>query len=128
MLVVAIDLGTYSVKFLTSKVERKKTVHQSIREVVIDWEEFNIKDDFALWDLQLKIVREFLDEIGDEYRIILNAPSDLFTNRFTEVPVKNKKKAQMMIPFKLEEELPFTMSEAHLGMVLHPQKTQQKLL
>lgn len=122
MLIISIDLGCYSVKFITSKIMRKTITHQSSSEVVIDLDELNIQDEFALWELQFNIVRNFLANINEEYRLILNAPSDLFTTRFVQVPVTNRKKAQLMIPFQLEEDLPYGLSQAHMGMILHPQK------
>ena len=97
-------------------------MHQSMREVVIDMDELNIQDEFALWELQFSIVKDFLENVEEEYRLIINAPNDLFTTRFVQVPVTNRKKAQLMVPFQLEEDLPYTISQAHMAMVLHPQK------
>lgn len=128
MLIISIDVGSYSVKFISSKVIRKKITHQSLREIVIDADELNIKDEYALWDLQFSIVSDYLSNIQEEYRLILNAPSELFTTRFVSVPVANRKKAQLMIPFKLEEDLPFTNSQAHMSMVLHAQKKSTNAL
>ena len=128
MLIISIDLGSYSVKFITSKIVRKVVTHQSLREVVIDQDELNINDEHALWELQFNIIKEFLDNVEEEYRLIINAPSDLFTTRFTQVPVANRKKAQLMVPFQLEEDLPYTTSQAHMAMVLHQQKKYTEAL
>lgn len=118
MLVIAVDLGTYSIKFLASKIERGKVVHEFWRESIIDMDEIDVTDEHSLMDLKMKMTSEFLATIEDEYKLIMLAPGGMFTTRFISVPVKNKNKAKMMVPFKMEEDLPFTLSEAHYGMTM----------
>lgn len=122
MLIVAADLGSYSVKFIVSKVDKKKITHHSISEEVIDYDSFEESVENPIWEAQFKIIEEFLSQLPEEYKLVLNAPSHIFTDRFTSVPVGSLKKARLMIPFSLEEELPFSISQTHMGMVLENKK------
>lgn len=123
MLIVAADLGSYSVKFIVSKVERKEVTHLSITEEVINYEDLEELSDNPLWEIQFEIIHKFLEQLPEEFKLIINAPNDLFTDRFTTVPIGNRKKATLMIPFSLEEELPFSISETHMSMSLECHKT-----
>ena len=113
MLNIAIDLGSFSVKALFFKVEKRKVKYLGSSETIIDRDEFNIFDENALNDLQLKIVKEIILKQEDEYSLILNSPSDLLTSRILELPVNNRKKANLMLPFQLETDLPYSLSSCH---------------
>lgn len=112
---ISIDLGSYSVKFLHFSFEKGKAVFTSSKEVVLDTDQFDVTSKQILLDLQLKIVQEYITELDDEFRIVMNSPSDFSTTRFLSLPVKNKKKAQLMIPFQLEEDVPYSLSTSHLS-------------
>lgn len=120
MQIVSVDIGSYSIKMLTFKVDKNKIVYDYAKEVVIDTDEYNIVADHIEWDLQLKIISEFIQSLDEEVRLIINAPNEILSTRYITLPIKNKKKASLMIPFQLEEDIPFTLSDAHFGAVLHP--------
>lgn len=128
MLIVAADLGSYSVKFIVSKVDRKKIVHHTISEEVIDYDSLEDQNENPLWEKQFEIIKEFISKLPEGYKLIINAPGHLFTDRFTSVPITNRKKATLMIPFSLEEELPFALSETHIGMTLTSLKKSTEAL
>ncbi len=123
MLNISINIGSYSIKFLTFKVERKKIIYQNSKEVILDSDEFNILEDDIVLDLQMKIISDFLEEIEDEYKVILNASNEIINERFIELPIKNKKKANLMLPFQLEEDIPYSLSECKISNTLELTKT-----
>jgi general secretion pathway protein L len=123
---ISIDVGTYSLKILVSKLERSKLSHQQFLEIPLDYDQIDVTDPHGLWTLQLDTIAEFLKEINEEYRLVFNAPMDMMTFRMTSLPVNSLKKAQMMLPFKVEEDLPFSMSEAHYDALYKVGKTETK--
>ncbi len=115
MQVISIDIGTYSVKFLKFRVERNKIVYDNAREVVNDIGEQALTNQAQDQFPQLDIVQSYLSEIQGEYRVIFHAPTEMLTTRFLNLPVNNRKKAQLMIPFQLEEDIPYGMGQAHIA-------------
>jgi len=115
MINIAIDIGSYSIKFLTFKVDKKSVSLISSKEVILDTDEYNTSEEQIVLGLQLKIISNFLSEIKDEYKLILNTPTDLISTRFIEIPIKDKKKALQMLPYQLEEEIPYSLSESHIS-------------
>lgn len=120
MLNIAINIGSYSVKFFNFTTDRKKITYLSSREVVLDSDEYNIMEENIVLDLQMNIISQYLSEIDEEFKIILNISNELITERFLEIPIKNKKKAQLMLPFQLEEDIPFSLAQCHLSSTLEP--------
>jgi general secretion pathway protein L len=112
MNILAIDLGTYAVKYAYCVLEKKQIILQSQGLVVIDEIRKDLPEDLSLEEIQLDIVKNFVTEFPDS-KIITHIPVDMITTRYLSLPVNNKKKAQLMIPFQLDENLPFPVSEAH---------------
>ncbi len=110
MLGIAIENGTYSVKFLTYKLERKKVVLLKTDEIVID--DISTEDN-DIWKTQFQIIKEYLSHIEVEYQVILTLPGEIISHRFITLPVKNKRKAMMMLPFQIEEDIPNSLSLSH---------------
>ncbi|MDA9793308.1 pilus assembly protein PilM [Bacteriovoracaceae bacterium] len=110
MHVISIDIGTYSVKFVESNIDKKKITHFGMREIVLS-QYHDQYPDLSTHDLQLKVTSKYLNEVEDEVKIIFQAPNTILTNRFLELPVKNKKKAELMIPFQLEENIPYLIND-----------------
>jgi general secretion pathway protein L len=123
---ISINIGTYSIKFLNFTLDKKKVVFKACKEVVMDSDEFNVMESDVVTDLQFNIIADYLKEIETDYRLILNTPSELITERILNLPVKNKKKAQLMIPFQLEEDIPFSLSDVHMAssMQIHKESTR----
>lgn len=112
MHIISIDIGTYSVKFLESKIEKKQVTHFGMREIVLS----QFKEQYPeleTEELQLKIIEKYLSEVEDEVKIIYQVSNNILTNRFLDLPLKNKKKAELMIPFQLEEDIPFLLKDIH---------------
>ena len=112
MNILAIDLGTYAVKYAFCAIEKKQIIVQSQGLVVIDEIRKDLGEDLSLEEIQLDIVKNFVEEFPDT-KIITHIPVDMITTRYLSLPVNNKKKAELMIPFQLDENLPFPVSEAH---------------
>jgi Tfp pilus assembly PilM family ATPase len=128
MHVLAIDIGTYSVKYISSFVDRRKVTHVDMSEVLIS-DYLSETPELELQDVQLNIVKEILDSIArPETRIVYQANNEFMTTRFLTLPVKKKKKAELMLPFQLEEDIPYALSEIHYAYRLEGQKTQHTAL
>lgn len=128
MLNIAIDLGSYSIKILTFTVDKKRVNYINSNEIILDKDQFDIMEEHALLDLQLKQITEFLSEQDQEYNLILNTPTDMLTSRILDLPVNNRKKANLMLPFQLETDLPYSLSECHYASSLEIGKQSSSAL
>jgi len=128
MHVLAIDVGTYSVKYISSFVEKRRVNHVEMSEVILH-DYMNDHTDLSSIEAQASIVKELIDTIArSDTRVIFQADNEMFTNRFLTLPVKSKKKAELMLPFQLEEDIPFALSEIHYGHRMESAKTQHMAL
>lgn len=128
MHVLAIDVGSYSIKYVSSHVERKTVTHQEMSEIILQGYMAE-KPEMTLADAQLEVLREILDtQARPDSRIIYQAPQDMMTTRFLTLPVKSAKKANLMLPFQLEEDIPYALSEVHFAYRLEGQKSQHLAL
>lgn len=124
MLGISVELGTYSIKFLNYQVD-KKTIHLlSTDEIVMDRKELinnndGNKEETLFWAEQLKLVQEYLTEIKSDFILLLNIPSEIVSSRYIDFPIKNKKKAALMLPFQIEEDLPYSLSDCHWAESLY---------
>lgn len=124
MHVLAIDVGSYSVKYVSSFVDKR-------RASLVDMSEINLRDYLndheGLTPLlgQISIVNEIIDSVArPDTRIIFQCENEMMTTRFLTLPVKSKKKAELMLPFQLEEDIPYALSEIHYAYRLESQKNQ----
>lgn len=128
MHVLSIDTGTYSVKYISSFVDRRKISHVEMSEIIVQ-DYMNDHPDLSQEDAINSIVQEIIDSTArPETRIIYQMSSQVMTTRFLTLPVKSKKKAELMLPFQLEEDIPFSLSEIHYGYRLEKQATQHTAL
>ena len=133
MEVAFIELGSYSVKFLRGTVERKTVQYFDFCEKILDGPSLNhtnetgetnqddnynndtIKIEFVE-EMQFKLIEKYLQQFPSIEKTIINLPSYYSTLRFINLPVKNKKKIEQIIPFQLEDELPYPLTDAHLAL------------
>jgi general secretion pathway protein L len=116
MHIISIDLGRYSIKFLECVVDRKSSTHVAMKEVVLD-QYYENNDNINIEDLQnsqFEIIKKYLNDIPGNYKLIFQIPNTIHTTRLLDIPIKNKTKAEQMIPFQLEEDIPFSLSESHI--------------
>lgn len=129
MHVLAIDAGTYSIKYLSSFIDKRKAVHVEMREHNI-LEELEENPHWGTLEAAAKqIIQRIVEETArPDTRIVLHVPPESVTTRFLTLPVKNRKKAEMMIPFQLEEDIPFALSDSHFSWTIESGKTQSLAL
>jgi general secretion pathway protein L len=128
MHVLAIDVGSYSVKYLSSFVDRRKISHVDMSEIVIR-DYMNDHPDLSREDAQASIIQDVIDSVArPDTKIVYQLDNQMITTRFLTLPVKSKKKADMMLPFQLEEDIPYSLNEIHYAYRMEGQKTQHTAL
>lgn len=112
MNLLAIDLGSYAVKYAFCSLEKKRMVVHSHGLVVIDEIKKDLPEDATQEMIELEVMKRFVEDFPNS-KIITHVPVELITTRYLSLPVNNKKKAELMIPFQLDENLPFSIQDAH---------------
>jgi len=113
-----IDLGSYSVKFFETMGDRKQVIHRASHEVVID----EVRSRYVglnLQEIQIEIIHNYLKARNYEEKINILLPDEQVTNRYIDLPVSNRKKAEQMIPFQIDENLPYPIASAHYSWTLY---------
>ncbi len=114
MLNIVAEIGSYSVKIVSYRQEKKKICLLSAEDLSLDDESINEDTEpMVLWRAKLNLIKEYVDNIHAENQLIICMPSEFVTTRFLSLPVKNKKKAHQLLPFQIEEDLPYSLAEAH---------------
>lgn len=128
MHVLAIDVGTYSIKYISSFVDRRKVTHVEMSEMIVR-DYLTDHPDMTEREAEENIVRDIIDSVArPDTKIIYQLNNSIMTTRFLTLPVKSKKKAELMLPFQLEEDIPFALSEIHYAYRMEGQKTQHTAL
>ena len=114
MEILCIDPGTYSVKFFHATVDKRSISVEGYHQVNIDDVIHEFSDDDSLEKIQVEIIKSYLLEHSQsKHKTILMLPHSYTTSRYLHLPVNNKKKAELMLPFQLDENLPFNINQAH---------------
>ena len=113
MSILVIDCGTYSIKFLEGHIQKKKFYLDEVEEVLLDDVKGPSENDISTHELQQRIISSYISDRDFQGKIITQLPNEFLTNRYLDLPAKNKKDAELMIPFQLEENLPFNIDETH---------------
>ena len=151
MKLICYDIGSYTLK----KAEYLE-VKNSLRE--ISWQEFILKgptfensieesgDHLPSDDEENDISKndaltesDWLDEVIDILKkeknqwlitdkVILILPEDFSTSRYLEVPVNSKKKAAQILPFQLEDSIPFPLNDVVYQAYYQPGKEKTEVL
>jgi general secretion pathway protein L len=128
MHVLAIDVGSYSVKYLSSFVDRRKINHVDMSEIVLR-DFMTDHAELTREEAEVAIIQEIIDTVArPDTKILYQVDHQMMTTRFLTLPVKSKKKAEMMLPFQLEEDIPYALSEIHYAYKMEGQKTQHTAL
>ncbi len=112
MNLLIVDTGSYSIKLLYFQQERKLFHLTDVQEIVIDEAREKYPTDLDPYTLKIEMIKDAFSE-GIEGKIIMQVPPESVTSRYLSLPSTNKRKVDMMIPFQLDEGLPFAISEAH---------------
>lgn len=129
MNVLSIDVGSYSVKYFESILDKKRLQHVAAKEILISDILENHPEISTTEEAGLQAVIEIVqDRARPDTKVICHVPSHFVTTRFLTLPVKSAKKAEMMVPFQLEEDIPFNLSECHIAFKIESQKSQSLAL
>lgn len=134
MNILCIDLGNYSIKFLCGRTEGKDFKIKDFKKIDLtphldhpnldeleDPEQYKAKIEernHQRLTVQLDFIREYIQEENFEGKVLLTLPENLVTTRYIELPISNRKKAELMIPFQLDGNLPFSMNDTHWAPTL----------
>lgn len=128
MHILAIDVGSYSIKYISSFADRRKASHVDMSEVIIS-DYLEDHPSMPVREAQMNIVQDILaNSVRPDTKVIFQADNEMMTTRFLDLPVKNKKKADLMLPFQLEEDIPYALSEIHYAYRMEAQKNSQVAL
>lgn len=123
MNILAIDIGTYSIKFLELKTERKNIVIVDKNEVVIEDARPHYPSAHDIKLLQKEIVSNYILKKPSDTKIIFQIPNESITTRYLEIPGTSKRKTEQIIPFQLDENLPYSLQNAHFSSRLIKKST-----
>lgn len=109
MKVLSIDVGSYSVKFCLSDV-RRSSIH--INRLL----QFPLSDQSLDLDKQMPELATFVsDAIITNHlsydRLVLGIPATMCSFRFMELPFTSRKKIEKVLPFEVEDLVPFSSEE-----------------
>ncbi len=113
MKVLAIDIGSYSIKVQEALIEKKKVHLLSADEIILDQFKKQLSPDITDGELVTEILLEILEKRDDFDKIIYQLPSSYIVTRYITLPVKSKKKAQQILPFQLEDGLFSNLDSIH---------------
>jgi general secretion pathway protein L len=114
MNILSIDIGSYSIKFLTTDIEGKKLVYNNHKEIIIEQAKKQYSDELSFQSIQFNIVRDFLKNNPPEGRVIFQLDESNIISRYINVPNNNRKEAEAMLMFQLDEDIPFSTGNAHI--------------
>ncbi len=113
MNILAIDVGSYSVKFIEVRIDRKNCVLLEKQEMILDEVKPHYLHITNIHDLQKEIIENYIQKKPADTRIIFQLPNDMITTRYLEIPGTSRRKVEQIIPFQLEENLPYPLTAAH---------------
>src|SRR6476646_982413 len=119
MNILAIDVGSYSVKFIEVRPERKNLVLIEKHEVVLDEARSLYPDIQSTTELQKEIVASHIHKKASDLKIVFQLPNEMLTTRYLDIPGTSKRKTEQIIPFQLDENLPYSLNQAHFSSRLH---------
>lgn len=128
MNILAIDIGSYSVKFIEVRPERRNYVLVEKNEVIIDEVRSLYPHITNPVELQKEIITQFIQKKPSDIKIIFQMPNDMLTTRYLEIPGTSKRKTEQIIPFQLEENLPYSLNNAHFSSRINKKSSSFSVL
>lgn len=119
MTLLAIDIGTYSIKFYETKPVAGKLKLINYEEVHLSELNSQTFEELTLQEKQFTLIARYLKKRENPVKIISHLDHEMMTTRYLTLPVNQKRKAQLMIPFQLEDHLPYSLSNTHITSFLH---------
>jgi general secretion pathway protein L len=115
MNILAIDIGSYSVKFVEVRPERRNYVLVEKQEIILNDVKSQYPNITNVHELQKEIITAFIQKKPSDIKIIFQMPNEMLTTRYLEIPGTSKRKTEQIIPFQLEENLPYSLANAHFS-------------
>lgn len=115
MNILAIDIGSYSVKFVEVRAERKNLILIEKNEIILDEAKSHYPNAKTPHELQKEVVANYIQKKSSELKIIFQVPNEMLTTRYLEIPGTSKRKTEQIIPFQLDENLPYSLNQAHFS-------------
>lgn len=122
MKVLAIDVGTYSIKAQKVSIEKKRVRIISSDEINIAQVRQQLSPNLSDDEVVIIILEDLFEQKDNFDKIISQIPSQYVVTRFLNIPVKSKKKAQQILPFQLEDGLFSDLQNTHYITKLLPYK------
>lgn len=126
--ILSIDLGSYSIKFIEAYGDRKQFVYQQVKEVSIREVRKKLGNELSLEEVQAEVLKDYFSQLDFEPKTIMSVPKDIISLRFFDLPINNFKKAEQLIPFQLEEDVPFTSGQYHAAHQMRKEDGHVKAL
>lgn len=113
MIFLALDVGTYSVKAVEFRIDRKRVHIVNHQEFLLSKVREQFGQDFTIEEIQQEVIKLVLAKYNDISKLIFQVPIDFVTSRNFILPVLNKKKAQQMLPYQLEDNYYLSAEKVH---------------
>ena len=110
--ILSIDIGTYSIKFVRGVLERRQIRFLDVREELLFDASKGFHPTMPLRERQIETIKTCGNE-NDAEKVIFQVPNWLLTSRYLTLPTNKQKQIAMMVPFQLEEKLPYSAAESH---------------
>ena len=78
MNILAIDVGSYSIKFVEIRPERKNLILVEKHEIVLDEARSHFPNAGTLNDLQREVVANYIQKKSNDLKIIFQVPNEIF--------------------------------------------------
>ena len=112
--ILSIDIGTYSIKFVRGVLERRQIRFLDSHEEILSDGPKDFHPTMPLRERQIETIKSYWNESDNgNCRVIFQAPNWLLTSRYLTLPTNKQKQVVMMIPFQLEEKLPYPVTQSH---------------
>ena len=125
--ILSIDIGTYSIKFVRGVLERRQVRFLDCREELLCDAAKNFHPTMPLRERQIETIKSYWDE-NDDSKVISQVPNWLLTSRYLTLPTNKQKQIAMMLPFQLEEKLPYSILESHYASWVEKKKESSHLI
>lgn len=122
----AIDIGSYSIKLIEGYSDKKKFYSSKMTEYVLEQINEEVGSSLSEHEVRDQILKDIGKELKKDHKIITIVPNEFLTSRSFVLPLKNKRKAEQMLPHQLEDSLPFPLTSCHFGYSLESLASETK--
>lgn len=109
MKILSVDVGSYSIKFCVATVKKDEFLVQRLLEVPVPNAHQPLDPQMA--QVVSTIANTIVDHKFTSDRLVVGLPSSMCSFRFITVPFTKKKKIEQVLPFEVEDIVPFSAQE-----------------